>query len=285
MHISDTSANTRYKIIVVMMTMILITSSFLLSGIFFIKPVNAQGGMGDDSASGELTTEMRNWEMINHNNLGWSFNPQNVINRDNVNELGLKWIFPYPKSPSIPGAGTYEGSGAPVIVVDGISYAATNHRGLIALNANDGRVLWNKHVEYDNNQLVKDYPHVMGLLPHTHAVNNYADQGFILPSFQSWQVDGHDSLLGDLALQVLELCGTQREARAWGNLGFYASIGTHPPAIFEDIMIVPVMGSSGKGGRSFIAGYDISDPENPSRVWQTFVGPEALGDKDWALHN
>ena len=151
MHISDTSANTRYKIIVVMMTMILITSSFLLSGIFFIKPVNAQGGMGDDSASGELTTEMRNWEMINHNNLGWSFNPQNVINRDNVNELGLKWIFPYPKSPSIPGAGTYEGSGAPVIVVDGISYAATNHRGLIALNANDGRVLWNKHVEYDNN--------------------------------------------------------------------------------------------------------------------------------------
>ena len=285
MHTSDPSVNTRYKVIVVMMTMILITSTLLLSGIFFIKPVNAQGGMGDDSASGELTTEMRNWEMINHNNLGWSFNPQNVINRDNVNELGLKWIFPYPKSPSIPGAGTYEGSGAPVIVVDGIAYAATNHRGLIALNANDGRVLWNKHVEYDNNQLVKDYPHVMGLLPHTHAVNYYADQGFIIPSFQSCQVDGHDSLLGDLALQVLELCGTQREARAWGNLGFYASIGTHPPAIFEDIMIVPVMGSSGKGGRSFIAGYDISDPENPSRLWQTFVVPEALGDKDWALHN
>ena len=109
MHTSDTSVNTRYKVIVVMMTMILITSTLLLSGIFFIKPVNAQGGMGDDSASGELTTEMRNWEMINHNNLGWSFNPQNVINRDNVNELGLKWIFPYPKSPSIPGAGTYEG--------------------------------------------------------------------------------------------------------------------------------------------------------------------------------
>ena len=38
-----------------MMTMILITSSFLLSGIFFIKPVNAQGGMCDDSASGELS--------------------------------------------------------------------------------------------------------------------------------------------------------------------------------------------------------------------------------------
>ena len=63
MHTSDPSVNTRYKVIVVMMTMILITSTLLLSGIFFIKPVNAQGGMGDDSASGELTTEMRNWEM------------------------------------------------------------------------------------------------------------------------------------------------------------------------------------------------------------------------------
>ena len=75
MHTSDTSVNMRYKIIIVMMTMILITSTLLLSGIFFLKPVNAQGGMGDNvAASGELTTAMRNWEMINHDALGWSFN-------------------------------------------------------------------------------------------------------------------------------------------------------------------------------------------------------------------
>ena len=235
------------------------------------------------AAPGQLKLEDRNWEMINHNALGTSYNPQNQINKDNVQYLELKWMYPYPPGPNIPGASKYEGSGAPVIVVDGIAYAATNQRALIALDAGTGKLLWNKNVPYDNLKLTSTYPHVKGALPHTHAVDYYQQYGFIIPSFQSCQIDAHDALSGDIVFQVFEICGKFQEAQAWGNQGFYASIGTHPPQFYKNIMVVPVMGSSGNGGRSFIAGFDVSKSP-PQRVWQTFLMPPADGDPEWALH-
>ena len=239
------------------------------------------------AAAQELTREMTNWDMINYNKYGTGYNPQSVINNENVADLQMKWIFPYPPSsyPKINGAiKTYAGSGSPALIVDGITYSATNQRALLAIDAETGKLIWNEVVHYDNDETIKQYPHVKGMLPHTHAVNYYDDKGIIIPSFQACQIDGHDSLVGDVVFQVLELCGTEEEAEAWGNQGYYASIGTHPPQFFEDMMIVPVMGSSGNGGRSFIAGYDVSDMDNPTRVWQTFLVPPATGDPEWALH-
>ena len=238
-------------------------------------------------ASGqELTREMANWDMINYNQYGTGHNPQSIINAENAATLEMKWIYPYTpiSHPKIAGAKTFAGSGSPVLIVDGIAYSATNQRALLAIDSSTGQLIWNKIVGYDNDDLQEKYSHVKGMLPHTHAVNYYDSRGIVIPSFQSCQIDGHDSLIGDVVFQLLELCGTADEARAWGNQGYYASIGTHPPQFYQDIMVVPVMGSSGNGGRSFIAGYDVSDMENPKRLWQTFLVPPAEGDPEWALH-
>ena len=245
--------------------------------------------LGDNPtiASGqELTRDMSNWDMINYGKYGTSYNPQSMINRDNADNLEMKWIYPYPPTtyPTIGGAKTYAGSGSPILIVDGIAYSATNQRALVAVDAESGSLIWNDIVSYDNDILQQDYPHVKGMLPHTHAVNYYDDRGIIIPSLQSCQIDGHDSLVGDITFSITEMCGTEEEARAWGNQGYYASIGTHPPQFYGDIMVVPVMGSSGNGGRSFIAGYDVSDMDNPVRIWQTFLVPPAEGDPEWALH-
>ena len=241
------------------------------------------------SASGqELTRAMSNWDMINYGQYGRSHSPQSIINQDNADNLEMKWIYPYPPTtyPTIPGSiRTYAGSGSPVLIVDGVAYSATNQRALVAVDAASGSLIWNNVVAYDNDVLQQTYPHVKGMLPHTHAVNYYDDKGIIIPSLQSCQVDGHDSLIGDVVFSVMEMCGTEEEAQAWGNQGYYASIGTHPPQFYDDIMVVPVMGSSGNGGRSFIAGYDVSDMDNPKRIWQTFLMPPAQGDPDWALHH
>ena len=252
------------------------------------------------SGQEDLTPEMRNWEMINYDKYGTSHNPQSIINRDNALNLEMKWIFPYDPStyPKIPGASTYAGSGAPVIIVDGIAYSATNQRALIGVNTETGKIVFNcvpgaknskgdvmcGGIPYDNDETQAQYGHVKGLLAHTHAVNYYRDQDIIIPSMQACQIDGHHPLLGDVVFQLLEICGTEEEAKAWGNQGYYASIGTHPPQFYGDIMIVPVMGSSGNGGRSFIAGYDVSDMDNPIRLWQTFLVPPSEGDPEWALH-
>ena len=73
------------------------------------------------AAAQELTREMTNWDMINYNKYGTGYNPQSVINNENVADLQMKWIFPYPPSsyPKINGAiKTYAGSGSPALIKD-----------------------------------------------------------------------------------------------------------------------------------------------------------------------
>ena len=81
---------------------LLITVSLL----FVSSMVGVQPRLANPVGAQELTREMRNWEMINHNALGTSYNPQTLINRDNVDQLEVKWIYPYPpaSSPAIIGA-------------------------------------------------------------------------------------------------------------------------------------------------------------------------------------
>ena len=38
----------------------------------------------------------RNWEFVNHNSWGSNYSPQNDINKENVELLELKWIYPFP---------------------------------------------------------------------------------------------------------------------------------------------------------------------------------------------
>ena len=126
------------------------------------------------SASGqELTRAMSNWDMINYGQYGRSHSPQSIINQDNADNLEMKWIYPYPPTtyPTIPGAiRTYAGSGSPVLIVDGIAYSATNQRALVAVDSASGSLIWNSVVAYDNDILQQNYPHIKGMLPHTHAV-------------------------------------------------------------------------------------------------------------------
>ena len=70
----------------------LVTSS-LLGATPGLKPAEGQAG---------LTREMRNWEYINHDKLGTNYSPQNIINKDNVQHLELKWIYPMHVFPDYP---------------------------------------------------------------------------------------------------------------------------------------------------------------------------------------
>ncbi len=233
-------------------------------------------------AQQQLSAEMRNWEYVNHNLAGTNYNPQTLINKDNVNLLELKWFFPYPNVTPIPGESTREGSTAPALVVDGVVYTVSNMGDLIALNAESGKVLWTSGVKYNSTALKAKYPHVQNVRNHRHSLNYYKELGIIIPTLTGCQLDAFDALTGKIKFQIFELCGTKAQADAWGSQGFYGP-GDHPGAVFGNIMVVPVAGASGRGGRTFIAGYDISDQKNPRRVWQTFMQPPAQGDPEWAL--
>ena len=58
----------------------------LVSVIPAVRPAEAQ----------QLSREMRNWEYLNHNSLGTNYNPQTIINKENIKHLELRWIYPIP---------------------------------------------------------------------------------------------------------------------------------------------------------------------------------------------
>ena len=131
-----------------------------------------------------------NWEWINYGPTGGSYSPQNQINKDNVQYLETKWIYPFTKPASkgayFDPAGVY-GAMAPPIVVDGTIYVATNDRRILALEASTGKLIWNNTYAtyFDVQKHIAPYPW-MQATPGTnvHAINYYREKGWLITSSQ-----------------------------------------------------------------------------------------------------
>src|SRR5574340_145791 len=69
-----------------------------------------------------LANTDKDWQYVNGNSWGWNYSPETKINRDNVNNLEVKWIFPLEgrlqASQAIQAFVTNEGSTTPPIVRD-----------------------------------------------------------------------------------------------------------------------------------------------------------------------
>ncbi|MCS4538403.1 MAG: PQQ-binding-like beta-propeller repeat protein [Thaumarchaeota archaeon] len=241
-------------------------------------------------------SEGANWEFINSVQLGGSYNPQTQITKDNVRHLETKWIFPYARSPVTSLIGQGFGSGAPVIVADGIAYVAMNDRRILAIDAATGKLLWNNThgTQFDSAKLIATYPWLSRPGAHVHAINYYRDKGWLITSSMgSCNLYAVDAKTGKTAwtLTTEQICGTNQEfgnpregiIGSLGNQGFISGAGTHPPKFLGNVMFFPVPGGSGSGGRSMVTAFDMTDPQNPKRLYRVFTQPPAQGDPDWAI--
>ncbi len=252
------------------------------------------------SAQIQLSREEKNWEMINHDSLGGSYNPQNVINKNNVQFLELKWVYPFPETrisgrrfSDFLGSFAQVGASAPPLVVDGVVYIAKNSRELLALRASDGSSVWNTNIGTQHNitALKAQYPHLSGprqTFGHTHALGYYKDRNLLIPSNPACFFDAFDALTGQIAFQMdpLLMCGTfEQYSNVWHGQGVLSEYGSHPPPFVPgtNIMVFPQMGMTGTGGRASVSGWDMSDPKSPKRIWQTWLLPPKEGDPNWAI--
>jgi len=238
-----------------------------------------------------------NWEFINSAQLGGSYNPQTQITKDNVQHLETKWIYPYVRSPPDAKIGQGFGTGAPVIIVDGTLYVAMNDRRILAIDAATGKLLWNNTygTVFDSAKQIATYPWLSRAGAHVHAINYYRDKGWLITnSMGACELYAVDAKTGKTAwtLTTEQICGTNAEfgdpakriVGSLGNQGFMSGQGSHPPKFLGNIMFFPVAGGSGSGGRSFVTGFDMSDPQNPKRLYRVFTAPPAQGDPDWAIN-
>ena len=71
-------------------------AALLLGYILVASTFMGVAPIGEAEAQKNLSREERNWESHNHNPLGTNYNPQTIINPDNVANLGMKWMYPIP---------------------------------------------------------------------------------------------------------------------------------------------------------------------------------------------
>ncbi len=248
------------------------------------------GGAAPSVASG-------NWEMINYGPNGGSYSPQAQITKDNVQFLETKWVFPITRQagPIGPSA-TPSGTITPPLIVDGVVYMYNSDRRLFAVDATTGKIIWVNDFgnKINRTELTGKYPFVA--LPgtgHIHALNYYRAKGWLIPSVFSCMSYAVEAKTGKTAwfLNQEQICGTNAEFGdpskfIIGSLNSNGLIsGTaHPPQFLGNIMFIPMGASSGQGGRAFVTAIDMTDPQNPKRLYREFVAPPAQGEPNWAIN-
>jgi outer membrane protein assembly factor BamB len=269
--------------------LLLVSSLATISPLNTPRPVSVAYGQASGVAGA-------NWEYVNSEQVGGSYNPQTQITKDNVQYLETKWIYPYVR-PAVPQKiGDGYGSGAAPLVIDGVVYVAMNDRRILALDATTGRLIWNNTygTSFDSGAQLAKYPWLSRAGAHVHAVNFYREKNWLITSSMgSCESYAVDAKTGKTAwvLTTEQLCGTTAEfgdpakgvLGSLGNQGFMSGAGSHPPKLLGNILFFPVPGGSGSGGRSFVTAFDMSDPANPKRLYRTFTQPPAQGDPDWAI--
>ncbi|MBM3898115.1 MAG: hypothetical protein FJ358_06300 [Thaumarchaeota archaeon] len=76
---------------------ILLTSTLMAA---LIPRVNAFDPGGPPVGGAAPTVATGNWEWINYQPTGGSYSPQTQINKDNVQYLETKWVYPYTAPPT-----------------------------------------------------------------------------------------------------------------------------------------------------------------------------------------
>ena len=206
-----------------------------------------------------------NWTQPAFDLFNSGHNPQQVITRDNVEDLELKWLYQSPERPSpIPGARMAFGTQAPPIVVYGLLYFVTESNRLTALNTLNGEQLWSFQYDPVELALSDDW----SMLEAQHSISFFHDHLWMQTN--DCNIFAFDPFNGEIKNEILDTC-----TDVPGNSGKY--VGHYSPTFFETIIISRVSAGGG-GGRSFVAGYDEF---NGRMLWRWFSVPQSGGDPDW----
>lgn len=251
------------RLIRIVSTIFLIT---LLIPITYLGIVFSQGEVG------------LNWTQSSYDLSRTGFNPQEVITKDNVNQLQLQWIHRLPRNlyegklvPSENGEGdegghedeftfvgleNSEGIEANPLVINGFVYVQTSFGVLEAISASTGNTVWSFKVN------------VTAALEKPWIVNRgiqrsitYYDEKIFVQSIDC-SIYGLEPTTGRVLIEIQDTCKDIP-----GNRGQY--YGEESPIFYRDIAIVT--GASGFGqSRGYVAAYDLNSGD---LLWRWFASP------------
>ena len=205
------------------------------------------------------------WPYPAYDSSNTNFNPQTLINSNNVAQLQLSWVYQVPVNPfHIAGAAPALGIETTPLVVNGIVYFATPYNRLIALNSATGGVVWYYQVnmsEFSSKPWWASAYIVSSIL-----YNN----GTIYMMASDTSLYAFEAVSGQVKFVIPD---TGKNIP--GNTGYY--YGEKAPLIYKNLLII--RGSTTDyGGRGYVAAYDLSTQK---LVWSWYSVPPAGGQPNW----
>jgi glucose dehydrogenase len=211
-----------------------------------------------------------NWVATGYDYDHTGFNPQNMINADNVKDLEFKWVYQLPLNPYRNILQPSLGLETNPLVVNGLVYFSASYNKLFAINSLNGNLVWSHEVNVTES-LEKPWIGNFGL---QHAIL-YHD-GLIYQFTIDCTLYGFDAASGKVMIEIKDICKDIP-----GNKGKY--FGEEAPSIYvkdgRKIAVVSVAAGLFYA-RGFVAAYDLNSGE---LLWRWFsIPPQEPGPKiDW----
>lgn len=206
-----------------------------------------------------------NWTSPGYNQYNTDYDPQNVINSGNVNQLQVSWVYQVPENPyNIPGTARSLGIETTPLVVSGYVYFATPYNLVEALNSNTGDVLWQYQVNLDK------FVNESWWAPAYNERSLTYYNGTIYFMASDSAVYGLNAVTGQLVFSLPPVA-----ANIPGNTGQY--YGELSPVIYKNLLIVRAS-TTDYGGRGFVSAYNMNTKQ---LVWTWYSMPAAGGNASW----
>src|SRR5262245_30306702 len=115
--------------------------------ILFVLALSVCAVAGVVAQQKKAATPAQEWQTYNHDLAGTRFSPLTEINSGNVARLTQAWVYKFPPPPGggRGGGGLGGASEAVPIVVGGVMYLPVGNT-LVALEADTGKVIWQRDV-------------------------------------------------------------------------------------------------------------------------------------------
>jgi len=258
-----------------------LTALVILSFSTFLPTIAYAAPTGDNG---------KDWVNTNGNSWAWNYSPQTQINKNNVQNLEVKWLFPLASKALAPAgiqtAGIGEGTTTPPIVRNGMVYVITSFMKAYGIDAKTGKQIWTNDYNIDIKAAQERLPVMFIGSVHKHGFQYWESGDAIINHGLVCDFYGLDAKTGKENFHVNDLCKDVP-----GSL--YKYLSRRPGA-------EPSIGIYEKG-RQFIyvlAGYMHSTLSAPDArhvtmgidmgskqiLWRVFSSPpqDELS-KDWAL--
>jgi outer membrane protein assembly factor BamB len=221
-------------------------------------------------------SEGKNWAHPFYDENNTSFNPQNAINRDNVQDLEVKWVREL-RPPNPPAArenpmdlpAARIGLGRPIqtipLVMDGTVFLADNSNAVYAVDATSGQVKWSFQPSMPR----------LGALPMIHTLNLNAGTLFVLCAQSALYALNTETgkVESEWAQFFPETKPNAVRDKDWGAPSFSA------PSFYGSSAILGSSTEDPDEARGFVASYDV---KSRKMQWVWYVTPPAVeGPKNW----